>query len=659
MPSFSNVLLCAFAEALISLCVGLPVTRRVVAERPLALTLAPIVGWAVFNGLALPILSILGFSRLNAALLSGAAVLFGLAILPGRPARSAEGGGDVPVWAYGAAALLAILPALAVWPKCGGGGVVLSEAMFDHSKAAIIDDIVRLGLPPGNPFFNAPEPRLVYYYLWHFSAAIPATLCRASGWEADIALTWFTAFASLNLMMGLAAWFGRRSLAAPLVLLLSLGASLRPMLRLVFSDDFLARALSEHAWPQGWLFQASWSPQHLASASCVIAAVVVMARLPSRRSWPLVPLLAVVAAAGFESSAWVGGIVFAAAALPIGVLLLVSAADGRARLDLLLEAAVAVILAALLSSAFLHDEAVATLSRHGGAPIALVPFEVLGPLVPEKIRSVLDLPAYWTILMVLQFPAVYFAGAWAMADALARKDTVPAQRRLFLGSALLAAASFIVAAVFASTIANNDLGWRGVLPGVLVLTIFAAAGLSRWLATAPALAATALTLWALAVPGGLQVIGENAVGLPARSATGLAEAPELWAAVRRYTAPDERVANNPLSLADSVRWPVNISWALLADRRSCYAGWNLARAFVPLPEVDIDRINIRFERFFAGYGSPDDLLIHYDCRVAVVTPSDGAWQCNPFAGSRYFRLVDEKPDRWRIYRVVEGVRERR
>ena len=97
--------------------------------------------------------------------------------------------------------------------------------MFDHAKAAIIDDIVRLGLPPGNPFFGAPEPRLVYYYLWHFSAAIPAALWRTSGWEADIALTWFTAFASLCLMMGLAVSFGRRRIGSALVLLLGLGAS--------------------------------------------------------------------------------------------------------------------------------------------------------------------------------------------------------------------------------------------------------------------------------------------------------------------------------------------------------------------------------------------------------------------------------------------------
>ncbi|HXC91043.1 MAG TPA: hypothetical protein VNV18_12855, partial [Stellaceae bacterium] len=250
MPSFLNVLLCASSELLLAVAVGLPVARRLVSQPPLALALAPALGWAVFNTLALPILSFTGFGRATAAILSSAAVLGGLAASLGRSPRSApHEPGRVTPWAYGAAGLLAAAPALALWPKYRDGGVVLGEAMFDHSKAAIIDDIVRLGLPPGNPFFAESGPRLVYYYLWHFSGAIPAALFGASGWEADIALTWFTAFASLGLMMGLAVRLGGRSLAAPFVLLLSLAASLRPLLRLVVPPDFLDRALSPGPWP--------------------------------------------------------------------------------------------------------------------------------------------------------------------------------------------------------------------------------------------------------------------------------------------------------------------------------------------------------------------------------------------------------------------------
>ena len=222
--------------------------RRLAMPRPVALALAPAAGWAVFNALALPILTATGFTRATVAMLSGAAVLGGLAVSRRqRPPVVEPRPVGVSVLALAAAALLAVVPALAVWPKFGAGGVFLSEPMFDHSKAAIIDDIIRLGLPPGNPFFAGSGPRLVYYYLWHFSAAIPAALFGATGWEADIALTWFTAFASLCLMIGIAALFAGRSIAALLVVLLGLSASAKPVLGWVFPATILDRVLAANS----------------------------------------------------------------------------------------------------------------------------------------------------------------------------------------------------------------------------------------------------------------------------------------------------------------------------------------------------------------------------------------------------------------------------
>jgi hypothetical protein len=278
--------------------------------------------------------------------------------------------------------------------------------------------------------------------------------------------------------------------------------------------------------------------------------------------------------------------------------------------------------------------------------------------VPDAVRRLADLPAYWAILLVIEFPAIYFAGTWAMADALADRSAPPARRRLIVGFALLAGASFGIPWLFASTIANDDLAWRGVLPGILVLTIFAAAGIARWVTTARARATAAFVCIALGIPGGIGIAWENAVGLLMASAAALAETPEMWAAVRRHAAPDERVGNNPLFLDDSVRWPVNISWALFADRRSCYAGWNLARAFVPLPKPEIDRLETLFDRVFAGHGTAEevrDFATRYRCRAIVVTSRDGAWNSDPFAASRYFHLVEQKEGRWRIYRVDDAL----
>ena len=151
--------------------------------------------------------------------------------------------------------------------------------MFDHAKLAMIDDMARMGLPPGNPFFGESSDRLPYYYLWYFGAAQFVRGLGISGWEADAALTWFSAFASLSLMMGLAAWFAGRAAAALWVGLLALGGSLRFPLWLLLGTERLNNFLLPATGLGGWLFQASWVPQHLMAGGCVVLAIFLIGRL--------------------------------------------------------------------------------------------------------------------------------------------------------------------------------------------------------------------------------------------------------------------------------------------------------------------------------------------------------------------------------------------
>ena len=659
MASLSNVLLCAIAATAFWTCIGLPLARHLAPERPLNLALAPTLGWAVFNAAALPILIIVGFNWLTLAILSLAALLASIAALilmkTLEPRQKADTAG-VPWWAYGAAALLAIAPAIAIMPKFVGDGVALAAPMYDHSKVAMIDDIARLGLPAGNPFFGpvgAPS-HLAYYYLWHFGAAIFAKLLGTSGWESDIALTWFTAFASLSLMMGMAVWFSGRRAAAGWVIALSVASSLRPVLSFALGPETINGFLSSYQGLQAWIVQASWVPQHLASASCVVLSVFLIVRLSGQHGRLLCPVLALVVAAGFESSTWIGGITFAAAVAPISVVLFCWIEPGR-RWPFLTKAAIAAVITVIVAFPFLHDEYVATAARQIGVPIALGPYQVFGPSVPEPLRSILDLPAYWLVFLVIEFPAIYLAGSISLARTIAVSNASSDRNQSAAGCALLAGVSFGIAWLFVSTIANNDLGWRAVLPGVMVLTIFAAAGISRWLAEpTPYAAAAAFVLLALGLPDGVQFIRNNVSGIPTSSATAFANSPDMWDAVRRHSAPDERVGNNPLFLSDMVVWPVNISWALFADRRSCFAGWDLARAYVALPGPEIDQLQAMFVRVFAGNGSPEDiqaLAEKYGCRLIVIAASDGAWQHDMFATSVDYALVEEKAGWWRIYRA--------
>jgi len=652
-----NVLLCAIAATLFWTSLGIPLARQLVPERSLSLAIAPVLGWAVFSPLALLILLYASLTRTSVAILVGAALLASLAVA--RTSRALvqpprHGAPSLPAWAYAAAALLASAAAIAIMPKVVDGGVILAAPIFDHSKVAIIDDIVRLGLPAGNPFFGeAGVPsRLAYYYLWHFSAAIFALLLGVSGWEADIALTWFSAFASLMLMMGLAVWVSGRRAAALWVLLLSLAGSLRPILPVVFGEQGLDHLLSPYSRLQTWIVQASWAPQHLTSATCAIAAVFLMSRLAHHQHSPLIiPVLALVVAAGLESSTWIGGVAFALAAVPVGCGLLVLA-DRKPRRAFLLSLVAAALLAIVIALPFIHDQYLATNARDAGLPIAFRPFEVLGAPVPSGIRQVLDVPAYWLLLLLVEFPAIYLAGALALARTLTSAETPSQSTRLATGLGLLAGVCLAIGSLLVSTIGNNDLGWRSALPAVMVLTVYAAVGLSRRHAMSTPLATAAILLFVLGLPDGLRFIDENAMGVPAPSAAAFAEAPELWSAVRRHTAPDQRVGNNPESFADMTVWPINISWALLADRRSCYAGWALARAFVALPKAEIDALDALFTRVFAGAGLPGDVRLlarRYDCRLIVVSPQDGAWRRDPFAESADYQLAEEASGKWRIY----------
>jgi hypothetical protein len=317
--------------------------------------------------------------------------------------------------------------------------------------------------------------------------------------------------------------------------------------------------------------------------------------------------------------------------------------------------AIAGIVAIALAAPFLRDQLAMAASRDVGS-VALHPMDVLGAAFPDPFRRALDVPAYWLALLPVELPAILLTGALAAA-VLLRAQLDQSVRRETLALALLAIVALSVAGLLASTLGgNNDLGWRAVLPAVAALTAFAAAGIARaivsrkWMAVAAALVAIALGL-----PRAYEILRDNAAGHPQPDAAAFAQAPAMWAAVRRHSLPDERVGNNPLALRAATPWPINIAWALMANRRSCYAGREFAQVFTALPAARRAEIDAQFVRVFAGEGSPDDLrdlAMRYGCRVIALTSADGAWANDPFAASPFFRMVETAPGRWKVYRAL-------
>jgi hypothetical protein len=657
MPTIIACILSGLGALFVWGVIGFALSRRIVPTT-LALAVAPTLGWACHSALALPVYQFAGLTRWTvAAAFLIPLVAAAISLTVRCDAKDQDGASRVPVLAYGLAVLLAVIPALALFPKFHGDAITLAAPIFDHSKIALIDDIARLGVPPGNPFFGESErePDLAYYYLWHFSAAELAVVFAITGWEADIALTGFTAFTSLILMSGLAVWISNCAGAGLFVVPLAFAASLHPVLESLLGPNVFYSIFLPPTGLAGWLFQTTWAPQHIAAASCILLACFLLTRLAESPSVLLAVVLALVVAAAYESSVWIGGILFGLVA-PVLAALLLAACPSAARKRVAALFGVAAVLAFALACPFVKAQFAVAAERQVTHPIAVSPYQVFNVWIPGDWRAILNIPGYWLAFLFIEIPAVYIPGLVSLVTSVRAVALAPPVREATKAFAVLTIMSLVVTGYLTNTFAdNNDLGWRAVLPGVFVLIIFAATGLSRWLATPrPIAAAGALLLFALSLPKSIQLLMENARGSPSQSGLTFGQTPAMWEAVRRYAAQDERVANNPLFMAEMTPWPVNISWALFADRPSCYAGHELAIAFAPLSRAREEDIGRQFERVFAGQPNSNDVrdfALRYACRVIVVTPQDGAWRRDPFAGSGYYELVEEQADHWRIYRL--------
>jgi hypothetical protein len=115
MPSICSVFLCSIAGLLFWGTVGYALSRRLVPPS-LALPIAPALGWACHSALALALYCLIGFTPLTVACSS----LVSLVIACGalyllRSDRFDKLGNVVPLWAYALAALLAFIPAIALF----------------------------------------------------------------------------------------------------------------------------------------------------------------------------------------------------------------------------------------------------------------------------------------------------------------------------------------------------------------------------------------------------------------------------------------------------------------------------------------------------------------------------------------------------------------
>ncbi len=151
----------------------LRLSRRHVLPRALALGSAPVIGWAVFSAATLPILTPIGFSTALRSSSSARFVLWqcracwrygGKRPMPRRRYRYG---------AYAAAASSLSFPRPRILPKISADGVHLADPDLrscenrDHRR----DGAARTAAGQSGLRRFRRGGRLAYYYLWHFSAA--------------------------------------------------------------------------------------------------------------------------------------------------------------------------------------------------------------------------------------------------------------------------------------------------------------------------------------------------------------------------------------------------------------------------------------------------------------------------------------------------------
>jgi hypothetical protein len=576
------------------------------------------------------------------------------------------------------AALWAIIPTINIFPAVYQGGLFVNDSIFDHAKIAIVDAIAREGLLPINPYY-APEGEtilLIYYYTWHFLASQLKLLVGVTGWQAEVALNWFTGLATLSFLCALAIRFTRQARTGVFLLLFALTGPLADLLPWLLGprwENWVAYP-PIHGLELLWI-QMSWVPQHVFSALSVVVLIFLITRVLSSNRWQ--PNYAVIAglssAAAFGASTWVGGVGLTLS-LPF---LVIAALLLRLPRFHYINALQVALLAVIVSILFALP---AFISQASGPAVtsAELPF---GWRLYTATRLVNKEPywgyighilLFWLQFLPLNLGIVFVLGSLTL---LVRSVTV-LEERIFQALSIGSTLGFLLIVQFvSSTILNNDLGWRNVLVPVMLLLVWSAIALTdlmscqvitmvkwrfntrliRWRPAILSLVIVGLTvgilssirLWHFPDPSYRQ---PDAHTLALHQ--GFLRQQQAWAKVREYAGPTDRVQSNPDGYATITPWPVTLPYALFADRAIAYANVEYATVFA----YRYDRTkNIQqyqlIQQVFSAQPSEQALRKLHDTlkvKVLLVDKFDAVWHTNAIERSGFYQLVYQEAD-FKIY----------
>ncbi len=653
----SSIISSALVSSAIGYAIGWPVSKYFDSNIRMRLLLSPVIGLGIFGAAGVSIFHFLPITAINLILvvLSLSAIALWLSKGTIDPLlRSPASPGFC--WST-VAFLLCLLPTFEIIPQYYGGSVGVGHPIWDHAKIAIVNEIAQNGLPPANPFHSeAGSPNtLIYYYVWHFIAACSSVITGATGWEADIALTGMTALFSTAVVTWLAVARSRSANAAWWVLPLLFVGSLKPVVRFV-CGKWLDKWMAPQHGLQTWIIQAPWVPQHVFSGTLALIAIMAYLRIlfsNAGRNMALAMFMGAILASAYGSSMWAGGLSLLLILPIVGVLSVSHVLRAKRLPEVFISLSITVAITLLCAAVLISEQSSVLHTRK------VVDFWVFPIFVGD--HWFLDVPGFWLVLIFLEFGIIYLSFIiWSFARP---SDDINRYAHIDCAIFVSVLAPLFCTQLLHSTIMYNDLGWRVLIPSMLVMTALAAGLFSTHIGKGTLVGRittiTAIMLLTPSILTGAKSVYSNTSkfrveGPESEEGTAFKASPEMWKAVRDVTPPDEAVANNPLDLASVTYAPGNISWAILSQRRHCGTTLDFLRAYAAqlTPKEASDVYNF-FVRAFAGLATEDQLRAmkeKYLCRTLVVTSRDGLWGKPVLDNNSVYKLISEKKGKWRIYR---------
>lgn len=635
-----------------------------------ALLISPALGLCAFGPFALLFTWLLGYTVVN-VLIAWTIFLLGACLVVSKlhPIRKKY---HFSLLGYGlviTAALWALVPTINIYPAIYENGLFVNWHIHDHMKIAIINSIVREGLPPLNPYYAPLGERipLIYYYAWHFDASLIKLLTSVSGWQAEVAFTWFTSFSTVSLLAALAIRVTGKIVTGFYVLLLAL---IGP------SSDILPHIMGAR-WNQ-WVghpdihplevlwVQLSWAPQHVFAALCAIMLIFLIthALVNKQLRWVHAVIIGLITATGFGASVWVGGIALACAVPLVLLALCLSTIDVS-------KMAAPLLLALIICIVFSIPVLISITSgptETDGLPLAIKSYLSTRLFDRESaLDQIAHIILFWLQFLPLSFGAVYILGMLAIIAYRPKKTEVQLFHHL---STIFIVTYFLLVQFVKSDIQNNDFGWRTVLVPVMLLLIWAAVAitelpdkLSNWRTVALQLnnkrifiplvwvgftlgLTSSFYLWRWPKPHPEYSPPDHASLVLHQDFFRLNSA---WQTLQRYTADNDLVQSNPDSPYNKVvtRWSTPAAWALFANSPMAYTEQESVNVFAhSYSKQQKYEQYLMVKAIFAINPKPEILAYAHDTlniKALLVDYHDPVWPGHAIETSGVFRLVEESP----------------